>query len=71
MRSLVTHPIFFPWHNAGPILRAGPMLRRGSKILRDIGFAGFLTFEQDGVPDMKAAMRRGKEILEGLLAKSA
>jgi hypothetical protein len=47
------------------------MLRRGSKILRDIGFAGFLTFEQDGVPDMKAAMRRGKEILEGLLAKSA
>jgi sugar phosphate isomerase/epimerase len=39
--------------------------------LHDIGFAGFLTFEQDGVPDMKAAMRRGKEILEEILAKNA
>jgi len=39
--------------------------------LRDIGFSGFLTFEQDGVPDMKAALRRGKEILDGILAKTA
>jgi len=39
--------------------------------LRDVGFSGFLTFEQDGVPDMKGALRRGKEILEEILAKPA
>jgi len=39
--------------------------------LRDIGFSGFLTFEQDSVPDMKYALRHGKEILEQLLAKTA
>ena len=38
--------------------------------LRDIGFAGFMSFEQDGVSDMKAALRRGKEILEEVLAKT-
>ncbi|MCX8036150.1 MAG: sugar phosphate isomerase/epimerase [Candidatus Sumerlaeia bacterium] len=40
------------------------------RALRDIGFAGFATFEQDGVPDMKTALRRGKDILEGLLART-
>ena len=38
--------------------------------LRDVGFSGFMTFEQDGVPDMKDALRRGKEILEKYLAMS-
>ncbi|MBM3334229.1 sugar phosphate isomerase/epimerase [Candidatus Sumerlaeota bacterium] len=32
--------------------------------LRAIGFSGFITFEQDGVPDMKHAMRRGMEIFQ-------
>lgn len=38
--------------------------------LRDIGFSGYASFEQDGVPDMKEALRRGKRILERYLAMS-
>lgn len=37
---------------------------------RDVGFTGFMTFEQDGVPDMRYALRRGKEIIERLLDMS-
>jgi len=38
--------------------------------LRRIGYSGFLSFEQDGVPDQRYALRRGREILEELLAMS-
>jgi sugar phosphate isomerase/epimerase len=41
------------------------------RALRDVGFSGFATFEQDGLPDMKFAMRRGKEIMEEILNKTA
>jgi sugar phosphate isomerase/epimerase len=38
--------------------------------LRALNFSGFLSFEQDGVPDQRYALRRGREILDGLLAMS-
>jgi sugar phosphate isomerase/epimerase len=41
------------------------------RTLRAIGFTGFLTFEQDGVPDMKQALSRGREIIQELLARTA
>jgi sugar phosphate isomerase/epimerase len=41
------------------------------RALRDIGYSGFMSFEQDGVPDMRYALSRGKQILEEILAKTA
>ncbi|MEW6238806.1 MAG: sugar phosphate isomerase/epimerase [Candidatus Omnitrophota bacterium] len=35
--------------------------------LKKIGYTGFLSFEQDGVPDMNATIRNGKAILEKLI----
>jgi len=41
------------------------------RALRDIGYTGFMSFEQDGVPDMRYALSRGKQILEEILAKTS
>ena len=42
------------------------------RALRDVGFSGFLSFEQDGpVGDMRAVLRRGKELIEKILAETA
>lgn len=38
------------------------------KALKNIGFSGYLTFEQDGVPDMRAVLSRGLDILRKLIA---
>lgn len=38
------------------------------KALKDIGFSGYLTIEQDGVPDMKGVVARGRDILRKLIA---
>ncbi|MBN2325886.1 MAG: sugar phosphate isomerase/epimerase [Candidatus Omnitrophica bacterium] len=35
--------------------------------LQSIGFTGYLAFEQDGVPDMRATIRKGKRMIEELL----
>ena len=37
------------------------------KALKDIGFSGYLTIEQDGVPDMKGVVARGRDILRKLI----
>ncbi len=37
------------------------------KTLRDIEYTGYLTFEQDGVPDMQKTLRYGKKMLQELL----
>ncbi len=38
------------------------------KALKDIGFSGYLTFEQDGVPDMRGVLARGRDMLRKLIA---
>lgn len=38
------------------------------KALKDIGYSGYLTFEQDGVPDMKGVLARGRDMLRKLIA---
>ncbi len=38
------------------------------KALKDIGFSGYLTIEQDGVPDMRGVLARGRDILKRLIA---
>lgn len=38
------------------------------KALKEIGFSGYLTFEQDGVPDMRAVLSRGLDMLRKLIA---
>jgi sugar phosphate isomerase/epimerase len=35
--------------------------------LKEIGFTGYLAFEQDGVPDMHGVIRKGKEMLSELI----
>ncbi len=37
------------------------------KALKDIGFSGYLTIEQDGVPDMKGVLTRGRDMLRNLI----
>ncbi len=37
------------------------------KALKDIGYSGYLTFEQDGVPDMKGVLARGLDMLRKLI----
>jgi sugar phosphate isomerase/epimerase len=38
------------------------------KALKDIGYSGYLTFEQDGVPDMRGVLARGRDMLRKLIA---
>jgi sugar phosphate isomerase/epimerase len=38
------------------------------KALKDIGFSGYLTIEQDGVPDMRGVINRGRDMLRKLIA---
>jgi sugar phosphate isomerase/epimerase len=38
------------------------------KALDDVGFKGFLTIEQDSVPNQREALLAGRKLLEGLLA---
>jgi len=38
------------------------------KALKDIGYSGYLTIEQDGVPDMKGVVSRGRDMLGKLIA---
>lgn len=35
--------------------------------LKTVGFSGFLSFEQDGVPDMHATIKNGKEMMDRLI----
>jgi sugar phosphate isomerase/epimerase len=35
--------------------------------LKDIGYSGYLTIEQDGVPDMKGVVARGRDMLRELI----
>lgn len=37
------------------------------KALKDIGYSGYLTIEQDGVPDMKGVLARGRDMLRKLI----
>ncbi len=37
------------------------------KALKNIGFSGYLTIEQDGVPDMRGVLARGREMLKRLI----
>ncbi len=37
------------------------------KALEDIGYSGYLTIEQDGVPDMKGVIERGRDMLRKLI----
>jgi sugar phosphate isomerase/epimerase len=40
------------------------------KALQDIGYTGYLTIEQDGVPDMKGVIGRGKDMLRQRISQA-